>query len=31
MLATVTEVVERFEDGRLNIVVEGGTGSGCSS
>lgn len=23
-LATVTEVVERFEDGRLNIVVEGG-------
>jgi Lon protease-like protein len=24
-LATVTEVVERFPDGRLNIVVEGGT------
>jgi Lon protease-like protein len=23
-LATVTEVVERFEDGRLNILVEGG-------
>jgi ATP-dependent Lon protease len=23
-LATVTEVVERFDDGRLNIVVEGG-------
>ena len=23
-LATVTEVVERFADGRLNIVVEGG-------
>ena len=23
-LATVSEVVERFEDGRLNIVVEGG-------
>jgi Lon protease-like protein len=23
-LATVTEVVERFEDGRLNVVVEGG-------
>ena len=23
-LATVTEVTERFEDGRLNIVVEGG-------
>jgi len=24
-LATVTEVVERFDDGRLNILVEGGT------
>jgi len=24
-LATVTEVVERFDDGRLNIVVEGST------
>src|SRR6188508_2449868 len=23
-LATVTEVVERFDDGRLNVVVEGG-------
>ncbi len=23
-LATVTEVVERFEDGRLNILIEGG-------
>ena len=23
-LATVTEVIERFEDGRLNVVVEGG-------
>ena len=24
-LATVTEVVERFEDGRLNVLVEGGS------
>lgn len=24
-LATVTEVVDRFDDGRLNILVEGGT------
>ena len=30
-LATVSEVVERFDDGRLNILVEGGARFRCSS
>ena len=29
--ARVAEVLARFEDGRLNVVVEGASGSGCSS
>ena len=30
-LAAVTEVIERFDDGRLNVVVEGALASASSS